>query len=82
MTDIDEVMDRLRAAEERLKDMAQGRAYDVGVQVLYRDKLGVVTDLNKGSQDPAGLTVDIRLHDGKVIEGVSVTSKELQRFRA
>lgn len=82
MTNVDEVMGRLKAAEERLKEVSQGRAYDVGVQVLYKDKLGVVTDLNKGSEDPAGSTVDIRLHDGKVVEGVKVTSKELQRFRA
>lgn len=82
MTEIKDVMDRLKAAEDRLKEVSQGRAYDVGVQVLYKDKLGVVTDLNKGSEDPTGSTVDIRLHDGKVVEGVKVTSKELQRFRA
>jgi len=81
MTDVNEVINRLKLAEEKLKDVAQGRAFTVGVQVIYKDQLGVVTDLNKGSQDPVGSTVDIRLHDGKVIEGVSVTSKQLQRFR-
>lgn len=84
MTDktLDQLNDRLKKAEERLKDVAQGRAYVVGVQVLYKDKLGVVTHLNQGSEDPTASTVDIRLHDGKIVEGIKVASTEIQRFRA
>ncbi len=78
----DQLDERLKKAEERLKDVAQGRAYVVGVQVLYKDKLGVVTNLNQGSEDPEGSTVDIRLHNGKIIQGIKVASKEIQRFRA
>lgn len=84
MTDetLDKLDDRLKKAEERLKDVAQGRVYVVGVQVLYKDKLGVVTHLNQGSEDPEASTVDIRLHNGKIIEGIKVASKQIQRFRA
>ena len=79
---IDELGPKLKSAEQKLKEVSQGRAFNVGVRVLYREKFGVVTDLNQGSEDPSGSTVDIRLSDGKVIEGVKVTDKQLQRFRA
>jgi hypothetical protein len=81
MTHIDEMIARLKGAEERLKEVAQGRVYNVGTQVLLGGKYGVVVDLNQGSEDPAGATVDVRLADGTVREGVSVTSAALQKFR-
>ena len=79
---IDDLGPKLKSAEQRLKEISQGRVFNVGVKILYRDKFGVVTDLNQGSEDPSGSTVDIRLSDGKVIEGVKVTDKQLKLFRA
>lgn len=81
MASIDDVLERLKSAQERLKDVAQGRVYNVGTQVLLDGKYGIVVDLNQGSEDPAGTTVDIRLSDGKVVEAVKVNSSTLQRFR-
>lgn len=82
MSKIDEIIERLDKAAERLKTVAQGRAFDVGTMVLYNGKLGVVVDLNKDATDPAGSTVDIRMDDGEVIEKVKVTNENLQRYRA
>lgn len=81
MDNIDKVITRLKEAEDKLKEIAQGRVYNVGTQVLYDGKYGVVTDLNNGSADPTGSTVDLRLADGTVVEGVKVTSSILQLFR-
>ena len=78
---VDEVIENLNKAQSRLQESAQGRVYSVGTKITFEGKFGVVTNLNKGSQDPAGSTVDIRLEDGKVVQGVSVTSVALQLFR-
>jgi len=82
MADIDNVLERLKSAEQRLKDVAQGRRFTVGTQVLFRGELAVITDLNQGSEDPSGSTVDLRTHDGKVHKNVSVTSSQLELFRS
>lgn len=79
--EIDDILERLENASERLKAVAQGRVYNVGTKVLFRGKYGVVTDLNQGSEDPAGSTVDLRMEDGTVHENVSVTSTSLELFR-
>lgn len=76
---IDQVLNKL---DQALKAVAQGRIYDVGVKVLYQGKFGIIVDLNKDASDPAGSTVDVRLEDGKVIEGVKVSSSQLKRYRA
>lgn len=81
MKEIEDILERLEKASDRLQAVAQGRVYNVGTKVLFRGKFGVVTDLNQGSEDPAGSTVDIRLEDGTVHEGVSVTSTGLELFR-
>ena len=82
MDGIDGLIDRLRKSEERLKEAGQGRVYNVGTKVLYDGKFGVVTDLNQGSEDPAGTTVDVRLADGTQIEKVKVDSVVLELFRS
>ncbi len=79
--EIDDILERLENASERLKAVAQGRVYNVGTKVLFRGKFGVVTDLNQGSEDPAGSTVDIRMEDGTTHDSVSVTSTSLELFR-
>lgn len=79
---IDEILQKIEQAKEAWKDSAAGRVYDVGTKILYEGKFGVVTDLNQGSTDPQGSTVDIRLGDGKTIQGVSVSAKALQFYRA
>lgn len=81
MKELDDILARLEQASERLQAVAQGRVYVVGTKVLYRGKFGVVTELNKGSEDPTGSTVDIRLEDGEVAENVKVTATSLQLFR-
>lgn len=81
MKEINQILERLEKAAGRLKAVAQGRVYNVGTKVLFRGKFGVVTDLNQGSEDPAGSTIDIRLEDGTVHETVSVTSTSLELFR-
>ena len=83
MTDnIDKVLNRLAAAENKLKEFAQGRVYDVGTKILYNEKFGVVTKLVRGAEDPTASTLDVRLEDGTVVEGVKVSSPSLQRFRS
>jgi len=80
---INKIIDKLNEASENLqRENAQGRIYGVGTIVTYQGKKGVVTDLNKGSKDPAGSTVDIRLDNGKVIAKVKVSSSVLQFFRS
>lgn len=80
---LEELEMRLSRAEESAKELVGGRVYDVGVQVLYNGKLGIVVDLNKDSTDPAGSTVDIRMADGtKTYSKVPVNSKSLKRYRA
>jgi hypothetical protein len=81
MKEIDDILARMERASERLQAVAQGRIYVVGTKILYQGKFGVVTDLNKGSEDPTGSTVDIRLEDGKTVENVKVTSTQLELFR-
>ena len=80
--DINEQIEKLRALETKLKETAQGRVYVVGTKIIYKGKFGVVTYLNKGSQDPAGHTVDLRLEDGTIVEGVDVSSTKLEKFRS
>lgn len=82
MEDIDRILERLDKASARLREVGQGRAFDVGVMVLYNDKLGIVTDLNKDATDPAGSTIDIRFDDGTTKENVPVDSPSLTRYRA
>jgi len=82
MKEIDLILERLDKARARLHEVGQGRAFDVGVLVLYNDQLAIVTDLNKDSTDPTGSTIDIRFDDGTTKENVSVTSENLQRYRA
>ena len=82
MEEIDRILARLDEAKRRLQEVGQGRAFDVGVMVLYNDKLAVVTDLNKDATDPTGSTIDIRFDDGSTMENVPVDSDKLQRYRA
>jgi hypothetical protein len=81
MKEIDDILARMERASERLQAVAQGRVYVVGTKILYQGKFGVVTELNKGSQDPTGSTIDIRMEDGKTFENVKVTSASLELFR-
>jgi len=79
--EIDDILARMERASERLQAIAQGRVYVVGTKVLYRGQFGVVTDLNNGSEDPAGSTIDLRMADGKTFAKVKVTSAALELFR-
>lgn len=79
--ELDDILERLEQASERLQAVAQGRVYVVGTKVMYQGKFGVVTDLNNGSVDPLGSTIDIRLADGVTVENVKVSSASLQLFR-
>lgn len=81
MKEVDEILERLEKASERLQAVAQGRVYNVGTKITYKGRFGVVTDLNQGSEDPTGSTVDIRLDDGTTHEKISVTSAALELFR-
>lgn len=81
MKEIEDILARIERASERLQAVAQGRVYVVGTKILYQGKFGVVTDLNNGSEDPTGSTIDIRLEDGKTVENVKVTSASLELFR-
>ncbi len=78
---VDAILNRMNASIERLQDVAQGRVYNVGTKITFDGKFGVVTDLNQGSEDPTGSTVDIRLEDGTSVDSVSVTSTTLQFLR-
>jgi hypothetical protein len=80
-TKIDSVLNRMDVALGRLQDVAQGRIYNVGTKITYQGKFGIVTDLNQGSEDPTGSTVDIRLEDGTTVDAVSVTSAALQLLK-
>ncbi|MBD3260757.1 MAG: hypothetical protein GF334_03635 [Candidatus Altiarchaeales archaeon] len=81
MKEIEDILERLEKASERLQAVAQGRVYNVGTKVLYKGQFGVVTDLNQGAEDPQGSTVDLRMEDGTVHEKVSVTSAALELLR-
>lgn len=78
---VDAILGRMDTALGRLQDVAQGRIYNVGTKITFNGKFGVVTDLNQGSEDPTGSTVDIRLEDGTTVDAVSVTSVALQLLR-
>jgi len=78
---VDEVIQSLDNALGKLRAVAQGRVFNVGTKVIYRGKFGVITDLNQGSEDPAGSTVDLRLDDGTQVENIKVTSAALEFFR-
>ncbi len=78
---VDEVIESLDNALDKLKAVAQGRVFNVGTKVIYRGKFGVITDLNQGSEDPAGSTVDLRLDDGTQVDNIKVTSAALEFFR-
>lgn len=77
-----QVIENLNNALDRLKAVGQGRVYNVGTKVLYQGRFGVITDLNQGSEDPTGSTVDLRLDDGTVFENIQVTSAALELFRS
>ncbi len=79
---VDEVIESLDNALDKLKAVAQGRVFNVGTKVIYRGKFGIITDLNQGSEDPAGSTVDLRLEDGTQVDNIKVTSAALEFFRA
>lgn len=79
---VDEILERLNHALGRLQETGQGRVYNVGTKVMYQGKFGVVTDLNQGSEDPSGSTIDLRLEDGTVVENVKVSSASLELFRS
>ncbi len=79
---VDEVIESLDNALDKLKAVAQGRVFNVGTKVIFRGKFGVITDLNQGSEDPAGSTVDLRLEDGTQVENIKVSSAALEFFRA
>ena len=78
---VDEVLEKLDNAREKLKAVGQGRVYNVGTKIIYQGQFGIITDLNKGSHDPEGSTVDLRLDDGTTVEGVKVTSTILKFYR-
>jgi len=77
-----QVIEHLNTALGRLKAVGQGRVYNVGTKVLYQGRFGVITDLNQGSEDPAGSTVDLRLDDGTVFANIKVSSASLELFRS
>jgi hypothetical protein len=77
----DQVFKRVDDALGRLQEVAQGRVYVVGTKVMYQGKFGVVVLLNQGSTDPTASTVDIRLEDGTVVDGVPVAAASLELFR-
>jgi len=79
--ELDRIQQRMDVALGRLHDVAQGRVYQVGTKITFKEKFGVVTHLNQGSEDPTGSTVDIRLEDGTTVDSVSVTSVALQLLR-
>ena len=79
---VDEVIKTLDDALDKLKTVAQGRVYNVGTKVTFRGKFGIITDLNQGSEDPAGSTVDLRLDDGTQVDNVKVSSAALEFFRS
>jgi len=76
------VIESLDNALDKLKAVAQGRVFNVGTKVIYRGKFGVITDLNQGSEDPAGSTVDLRLEDGTQVDNIKITSAALEFFRS
>ncbi len=79
---VDEVIKTLDDALDKLKTVAQGRVFYVGTKVTYRGRFGVITDLNQGSEDPTGSTVDLRLDDGTQVDNVKVSSAALEFFRS
>lgn len=79
--ELDNVIEKLEKASERLQAVAQGRVFTAGTKVKFRGKFGVITHLNQGSEDPTASTVDLRLADGTTHENVSVTSTSLELFR-
>ncbi len=79
---VDEVIESLDNALDKLKAVAQGRVFNVGTKVIYRGKFGIITDLNQGSEDPAGSTVDLRLDDGTQVDNIKVSSAALEFFRS
>ena len=79
---VDEVIESLDNALDKLKAVAQGRVFNVGTKVIYRGKFGIITDLNPGSEDPAGSTVDLRLDDGTQVDNIKVSSAALEFFRS
>lgn len=79
---VDEMIETLDNALNKLKTVAQGRVFTVGTKITYQGRFGVVTDLNQGSEDPAGSTIDLRLEDGTVLEKIKVSSVALEFFRS
>lgn len=82
MKEIDKAIEKIDAAILKLKETGQGRVFVVGTKVRYKGLFGIVTDLNNGSTDPVGSTIDLRLEDGTTVEEVSVTSVALEFFRS
>ena len=80
-TAMEKATEIINAAIPQGEEVAQGRVDVVGTKVTYQGKFGVVVLLNQGSEDPTASTVNIRLEDGTVIDGVSVASTGLELFR-
>ena len=64
------------------KAASRGRGFYVGNMVRLDGALGVIVQVNQGAKDPTASTVDVRLNDGTVVEGVKVSSKNLMLYRA
>jgi len=75
-------LQKLTEAEMAWREAGGGRKYYVGNLVLFDGALATVVHVNQGSEDPEASTVDIRFHDGDVLEGVKVASKQLVRYRS
>lgn len=78
---LDEVLEGLDNALERLQSVGQGRVFVVGTKITYRGRFGVVSELNKTPKDPMGSTVNLRMDDGAVVENIKVTSAALKLLR-
>jgi len=85
MTDLTQALEKLgqklSGAIKKLKESSQGRVYYVGRKVIYKNKLGVITMLNKFSTDVAGTTVDITCEDGEQYVAVPINSPSLDYLR-
>ena len=79
---LEDLDQKISSALSRLQELSGGRVYRVGTKVMYKGKLGVVTELNKTPEDLSGSTVDLKLEDGTTLANVDVDSSSLTLFRA
>lgn len=79
--EIDNIIDNFDNILNKFKSIGQGRVFIVGTKITYKNKFGIITDLNKGSQDPIGSTIDLRLDDGTMFTNIKVSSPSLELFR-